>query len=152
MSKGVQPLLVWQGYQRAVKVITVGVLAVMLSACQRQPPAQRAVVNLPAYQQGDTAQGKKLYDQHCKKCHSLTPGSNEKGPQLVGVYGAHVADLTDYQFTDALRQSQLTWTADNLDRYLADPRKAVPGTRMRSEPIAEAQVRHDIIAYLSTLR
>ena len=68
------------------------------------------------------------------------------------IYGAKSALLTDYQYTDALKNSHLTWTVDNLDRYIANPKQTIQGTRMRSEPITDEQKRHDIIAYLATLR
>lgn len=149
--KVVQPMRI-QLVGARVMLVGLAMLAVTLSACQRQPPAQRAAVSLPVYQQGEVDNGKKLYVEHCKQCHSLNPGSNEKGPQLMRVYGAKAGALTDYKFTDALSQSQLTWTADNLDNYIADPRKVIKGTRMRSEPMTDAKARQDIIAYLSTLR
>lgn len=130
--------------------LTVAILP--LSGCKRQPPSQRPNVMLPAYTKGDSEKGKALYETACEKCHRLQPGNNEKGPQLMRIYGAQSALLSDYQYTDALKNSHQTWTADALDAYIADPKKAIPGTRMRSEPIANARDREDIIAYLSTLR
>lgn len=143
---------VWQLTRSCVTLASLTLAVVTLSACEKKPPAQRPAVTLPVYQQGDVENGKKLYAEQCQKCHKLTPGYNEKGPQLMRVYGAKAASLADYKFTDALSQSQLTWTADNLDHYIANPREMVKGTRMRSDPIADAKARHDIIAYLSTLR
>ncbi|MFW2177698.1 MULTISPECIES: c-type cytochrome [unclassified Moraxella] len=123
-----------------------------LTACQRPAPTERPSVTLPVYTQGNAEQGKKDYQQHCQKCHKLQLGDNEKGPQLSRIYGAKSALLAEYQYTDALKNSQLTWTADNLDNYIANSKQAVTGTRMRSDPIADPKTRQDIIAYLSTLR
>lgn len=137
-------------YLLAIFLVTTVVIA--LTGCESKPPAQRPAISLPVYSQGDASHGKKLYQQACEKCHRLQLGSNEKGPQLLRIYGSPAANLSDYQYTDALKNSQLTWTADNLDRYIANPKQVVAGTRMRSEPIADAKLRQDIIAYLSTLR
>lgn len=135
----------------AITVIATTVLS-CLAGCEQKPPAQRSAVTLPVYTQGNAETGKQQYEDNCEKCHKRQLGNNEKGPQLLRVYGATAAALSDYQYTDALKNSHLTWTADNLDRYIANPKQTVTGTRMRSEPIADAQMRQNIIAYLSTLR
>lgn len=125
-----------------------------LVACDKPtiPPSSRPITTLPVYTAGDVNKGKTYYEQECEQCHKRQIGQNEKGPQLLNIYGAKSALLTDYQFTDALKNSQIVWTAEALDSYIADPKKAVNGTRMRSEPINDEQKRKDIIAYLSTLK
>ena len=132
--------------------ITAIIAAVGLVGCQHKPPSERPSVTLAAYTQGDADKGKTYYETDCQKCHKLQAGNNEKGPQLLRIYGAKSALLTDYQYTHALKNSHLTWTVDNLDRYIANPKQTIQGTRMRSEPITDEQKRHDIIAYLATLR
>lgn len=144
-----------QGYQQKNRVLSALMVMLgwgMLTGCERQPPAERVAVTLPVYTQGDAERGKQLYNDDCEKCHKRQAGNNEKGPQLLRIYGAKTAQLSDYQYTDALKNSHLTWTADNLDRYIADPKATVVGTRMRSKPVTDANARQDIIAYLSTLR
>ena len=83
---------------------------------------------------------------------NLSQATTKKGPQLSKIYGAKSALLTDYQYTDALKNSQITWDSTELDRYIANPKQAINGTRMRSDPINDKQMRQDIIAYISTLR
>ena len=124
----------------------------LLTGCKHQPPSQRPAVQMPVYTAGDARHGQQLYEQQCQNCHKLQVGFNEKAPQLLRVYGAKAAVLSDYEYTEALKNSQTVWTADALDNYIANPKQAIPGTRMRSKPIADAQQRQDIIAYLSTLR
>lgn len=136
--------------QRAMLAVLLGMVGI--AACHKQPPTERPLVALPVYSQGDATLGKTAYEKQCKQCHSLEVGSNNKGPQLSRIYGAKVALLNDYQYTDALKNSQIVWTAEQLDHYIANPKQAVNGTRMRSEPIADAKTRQDIIAYLSTLK
>ena len=126
--------------------------AVVLTGCQRQPPSERPAVTLPTYTQGDLDNGKTQYEKACLKCHKLQAGNNEKGPQLMRIYGAKSALLADYKYTDAMKNSNLVWTAENLDKYIAHPKQTVAGTRMRSDPIADSKVRQDIITYISTLR
>lgn len=132
--------------------VGLSLCALAVAGCQRQPPSERPAVTLPIYTQGNVDNGKAEYEKDCLKCHKLQPGNNEKGPQLMRIYGAKSALLADYQYTDAMKNSNMVWNAENLDKYIAHPKQTVVGTRMRSDPIADAKVRQDIIAYISTLR
>lgn len=136
-------------YQNYVWLLLLGGLV----GCQKsQPPFERPAVSLPVYTQGDAIKGKTLYEQECGQCHQLQAGQNRKSPQLMKVYGAKAGILTDYQYSEALKNSQLVWTAENIDRYIADPKNTIPNTKMKTDPITDEQVRKDIIAYISTLR
>ena len=47
-----------------------------------------------------------------------------------------------------MKRSSIVWTAETLDRFLADPLKAVPGTTMGYAGIGDARERADLIAWL----
>ena len=107
-------------------------------------------------QPGDAARGKALFQQSCAICHTdtLGPGNTlvmKQGPSLVGVVGRHAASLPNFNYTQALKDSGLTWDPPTLDRFLTNPPVAVPGTLM-PVPVPVAQQRQDLIAYLSTLK
>lgn len=127
-------------------------LPLCLSACQQQPPSERPEVTIAPYSQGDIKAGQQAYERDCAKCHRLQAGKNEKGPQLMRVYGAKAALLADYHYSEGMKNSQLIWTADNLDKLIANPKQLVPNTRMKTDPISDSQKRQNIIAYLSSLR
>jgi cytochrome c len=74
------------------------------------------------------------------------------GPSLVGVYGRKAASLPGYDYSAALKASGLVWNAANLDAWLTDPSKLVPGTKMAFTGIATPDLRADVIAYLATLK
>lgn len=124
-------------------VLTVG--------CSRTPPDHRPQVVAPVYESGDSQRGEQLYEDQCSQCHTLRPGSNKKGPQLVGVYMAPSALLNDYKYSEVMENADLVWDAETLDTYIADPEAKLPETKMLSDPIPNSQDRQDIIAYLSTL-
>lgn len=124
----------------------------VLSGCEHTPPDSRAPVTLPPYTQGDADRGSLIYKDACSQCHQLNPGHNKKGPQLMNVYGAPAAILKDYDYSEALRTSNWVWDAKTLDSYIADAPKALPNSKMLSDPMPDAQERADVIAYLSTLR
>jgi alcohol dehydrogenase (cytochrome c) len=98
---------------------------------------------------GDAASGDKIFQAQCAVCHSTKPGANGYGPSLAGVVGRHAAAISGFNYSSALKEANLTWDAANLDQFLADSGKKVPGTAM-AIMLPSASERADIIAYLST--
>ena len=96
---------------------------------------------------GDATRGKTLY-QGCQACHSID--ENDLGPKHRGVVGRHAGSVQDYAYSNALKNSGLTWDEVTLDRWLTNPSALVPGTKMYFQ-VADAQSRADIIAYLKGL-
>ena len=95
----------------------------------------------------DAAHGKTLFVQ-CKACHSTEPGRNGIGPSLAGIVGRKAASIEGFNYSAAVRDSGLTWTQDELFRYLEQPQRALPGTKMAFAGLKSGQDRADIIAYL----
>jgi cytochrome c len=55
-----------------------------------------------------------------------------------------------FEYSPAMKRSGLVWNEATLDRFLADPLKAVPGTTMTYAGIPDPRERADLIAYLKT--
>lgn len=88
----------------------------------------------------------------CASCHSFMPSmSHGIGPPLYGVVGRKVAGLSGYMYSRAMRQSEIVWTREELDRFLANPAKVVPGNYMAFDGVAEAGEREAIIEYMARL-
>jgi cytochrome c len=96
---------------------------------------------------GDAARGEKKFEE-CAACHKIAPGEDNVGPSLHGVFGRKAGTLTDFRYSPALKRSGITWTAQTLDTFLADPQKIVPANRMPYAGLADASDRADLIAYL----
>ncbi|OYU00804.1 MAG: cytochrome C [Sphingomonadaceae bacterium PASS1] len=95
------------------------------------------------------ANGETLFRQRCQVCHSVDVTKPAGvGPNLRGVVGRKAAAVTSFNYSTAMKQSNITWTQANLDRYLAAPTKIVPGTRMVIA-VSDATQRAAIIKYLS---
>lgn len=93
----------------------------------------------------DPAEGKALFAEQCTACHALD--TDKYGPMLGHVFGRRAGTAPGYDYSPALKNAGLTWTADNLNRWLADPKKFIPGVKMPVrvlDPIA----RRNIVAYL----
>jgi cytochrome c len=96
---------------------------------------------------GDAARGEKKFEE-CAACHKIAPGEDNVGPSLHGVFGRKAGTLADFRYSPALKRSGITWTAQTLDTFLADPQKVIPANRMPYAGLAEASDRADLIAYL----
>jgi glucose/arabinose dehydrogenase/cytochrome c2 len=97
--------------------------------------------------------GRTLFRTQCLLCHSAEAGDNggAQGPSLVGLIGRKAAAHDAFGYTDALKKSGITWDAASLDRFLAAPTTAVPGTSMVI-PVANATDRANLVAYFDMLR
>ena len=102
---------------------------------------------LPSFAQ-DAAAGERAFRTRCATCHSVEPGQNRAGPSLAGVIGRKAGSVEGARYSQALRDSGVTWDAQSLDGFLADPRGTVPGTSMTVR-LTDATQRAAIIAYLS---
>src|SRR5262249_3200075 len=90
-----------------------------------------ALVAVPvrALADGDVARGEQKFGD-CAACHSVETGVNNVGPSLHAVFGRRAGDLVDFRYSPALKRSGITWTAQTLDEFIADPQKIVPANRM----------------------
>jgi nitrite reductase (NO-forming) len=96
----------------------------------------------------DVTAGERVF-RKCVACHSLEPGANKVGPSLAGVLGRTAGTSPDFRYSEALKQSGLIWNEQTLDNFLADPSKAVPGTKMIFTGLKKPEDRAAIIAYLA---
>jgi cytochrome c len=98
--------------------------------------------------QTETTSGRDLFERRCSGCHSLD--RDKEGPRLAGVYGRAAGTVASFNYSEALKNSRITWDANSLDRWLAGPDKLIPETDMAFH-LENAGERSAIIAYLKTL-
>lgn len=104
-----------------------------------------ALAQAPA---GDPAAGEKVFNQ-CKACHTVQAGQNRVGPSLHGVVGRKAAAVEGFKYSDAMKNSNLTWDATTLDKYLADPKGFIPGNKMAFAGLKKPEDRANVVAYLA---
>ena len=101
----------------------------------------------------DAAEGEKVFKRSCSSCHVVTKdGPKRLGPTLFGVIGRPAGSVEGFRYSDANKNSHVTWTPDVLDKYLVDPKKLIPGTTMALAGLKKDDDRANVIAYLSTLK
>jgi cytochrome c len=96
---------------------------------------------------GDPLHGKAIYESRCMACHSLD--HSRIGPAHRGVFGRHVARVADFDYSPALRGSNIIWNAHTLDRWLTDPEAFIPGQKMGFS-VPDPKDRADVIAFLAS--
>ena len=58
--------------------------------------------------------------------------------------------MEGFAYSMAMKRSGIVWNDRSLDRFLAAPTKAVPGTTMGYAGIADPAERRDLIAFLES--
>jgi nitrite reductase (NO-forming) len=96
----------------------------------------------------DAAAGRTVF-RKCQACHSLTLGKNGVGPSLAGIVGKKSGSASGYNYSQAMKGSNLTWDAATLDSYLLDPQKVVPGNKMPFPGLKTENERRTLIAFLT---
>lgn len=93
----------------------------------------------------DTRAGEQVYAR-CVACHALA--YDRVGPRHCGLLGRRAGSVPGFAYSNAMKNSGLTWDEKTLDRFLAGPMKVVPGTTMTYDGVPDAKERSDLIAYL----
>lgn len=93
---------------------------------------------------GNGVRGEALY-QGCQDCHSIE--DNGVGPRHKGVFGRVAGTQPGYSYSNAVKQSGVTWTENTLDKWLIKPQGFIPGAKMFYH-LANPQDRADVIQFL----
>jgi cytochrome c len=112
--------------------------AVLAFAAGMAPGADRPL-------HGDPKAGEAIYSR-CLACHAL--GYDRTGPRHCGLFGRRAGSVKGFAYSDAMKHSNIIWSEKTLDRFLANPLAAVPGTAMGYAGVTDAKERADLIAYL----
>jgi cytochrome c len=97
----------------------------------------------------DVAAGKTSFNK-CMACHSIGEGAKNKvGPELNGLDGRKAGTAPGYSYSDADKNSGITWNEAQFKDYIKDPKAKIPGTRMAFAGIKNEQEIDDLWAFIS---
>jgi cytochrome c len=104
---------------------------------------------LSAARAQDAAAGKTSFNK-CLACHAVGDGAKNKvGPQLNGLDGRKAGTAPDYSYSDANKNSGITWNEAAFKEYIKDPKAKIPGTKMVFAGIKTENEINDLWAYLA---
>ena len=98
----------------------------------------------------DVAAGEQSFKK-CLACHRVGEGAkNLVGPELNGLDGRKSGSVAGYSYSDANKNSGLTWSEATFKDYIKDPRAKIPGTKMIFPGIKNEKEAGDLWAYLKS--
>jgi len=88
----------------------------------------------------------------CQTCHKIEAGAKLMGPSLFGVVGRKAGSVADFGYSDAMKNSGITWDEDHLKAFIADPKAGVPGTKMVFAGLKKPDDVAAVVDFLKTLK
>jgi cytochrome c len=145
--------------ERPVPQQRAGAVAPSLPKTHEEPPMKKLTLSTlvviassaaaSAALAQDVAAGKTSFNK-CLACHAIGEGAKNKvGPELNGLDGRKSGTAPDYNYSDANKNSGLTWNEAVFKEYIKDPKAKIPGTKMTFAGIKNEKEINDLWAFLS---
>ena len=97
----------------------------------------------------DVAKGEAVFKK-CAACHTVAQGGpNGIGPNLWAAMGKPHGHVAGFSYSDALKSVPGNWDFEGMDKWLANPKKYAPGTKMTFAGLGNPEERANLIAYLN---
>jgi cytochrome c len=126
----------------------------MMELNMRALPVAIAVLTLSSHAglAQDVSAGETSFKK-CQPCHDIGPGAaNKVGPGLNGLEGRKSGSIDGYAYSDANKNSGITWSEATFKDYIKDPRARIPGTKMIFPGIKNETEATDLWAYLKSFK
>ena len=97
----------------------------------------------------DIAKGEAVFKK-CTACHTIASGgANGIGPNLWASMGKPHGHVAGFAYSDALKSIPGNWDWESMDKWLANPKKYAPGTKMTFAGLGNPEERANLILYLN---
>ncbi len=101
---------------------------------------------------GSAEAGKAVFAK-CSTCHTIEQGgANGTGPNLWAVMGQPIGKhVAGFAYSAALSGHGGDWTWENMDAWLASPRKFADGTKMSFAGLSKPEDRANLMLYMESM-
>lgn len=99
-----------------------------------------------------TDAGAAVYNEKCLSCHPVKLGDHKLGPSLVGMFGRKAGTVPGYTKYRGLIGSGIVWDEQNLNEFLANPKKFLGTRTTMVYKLKNAKERELVIEYIKTLK
>ena len=100
----------------------------------------------------DLAAGEQSF-RKCSPCHSVGEDARNKvGPELNGLDGRKSGTAAEYSYSEANKNSGITWSAATFKDYIQNPMAKIPGTKMAFAGIKNETEIANLWAYLAQFK
>jgi len=107
------------------------------------------VISMGAALAQDIAAGETSF-RKCQLCHDVGENAKNKlGPELDGLNGRKAGSVENFNYSEGLKSSGITWTQETFTEFIKDPRGKIPSTTMLFPGIKDEKELGDLWAYLT---
>jgi cytochrome c len=100
----------------------------------------------------DAAEGESVFKQ-CRACHAIGPEArNLVGPVLNGLDGRKSGTVEGFSYSDANKNSGITWGEATFKEYIVNPVGRIPGTKMAFVGVKREKDIANLWAYLKQFK
>jgi cytochrome c len=126
-----------------MKIMTPGIITLSIMA------AIASLASASSASAQDAAAGKTSFNK-CLACHAIGEGARNKvGPELNGLDGRKSGTAPDYSYSEANKNSGITWNNEEFLDYIRDPKAKIPNTKMSFVGVKNEKEANDLWAFIS---
>ena len=107
------------------------------------------MVAMPGIAAAQSADDGKAVFNKCRACHQVGPGAkNMVGPPLNGLFGRKAGTMEGFNYSEANKNSGITWDQATFREYIKNPKAKIPNTKMVFPGLNDEKDINDLLAFL----